>query len=611
MPEPAPGIDNEEIGRKRLMAVFLSILITLFIYFGITHVTRGILHFGIVNLLTAATFFGFILALGRMKRGLALYRAVAGITWILFFYWMYTGVFDGYSSIWVVTYPLFVFYLLGKREGAIWTSTIVLMCLFIFINPGRLLASYEYSPLFIQRHLGTMLIIILFTYSYESVRQRYKTAMEKEQAELRRHKERLEELVNERTMEISAKNRALSEALEERERMQSCLVQAQKMEALGTLAGGIAHDFNNLLVGIIGSINMVEYLVEREKPRSHDEMRRYLGIGLESSKRSAELIKRLLTLSREHELALAPVDIAASIKSMQAICENSFPKSVLLEFRVPPEPLTVMADSVQIEQVLLNLCINGSQAMTLQRPPGEREGGRLSVSASMLLAAELPPEARGEAERWVCVDVEDTGIGIDEADIARIFDPFFSTKLSGGGTGLGLSISYSIVKQHGGTIVVRSEKGNGSTFSVYLPAAAPGAVIAGRAEKRAGGPERSGRILVIDDEKFILKVSSGILESRGWDVLTAESAESALEIFATRWETITAVVIDLSMPGMSGLDLFLKLKAIDPGVKAVLCSGMLDNEVRKAALEIGMRDAIQKPYDVEKLLEIIEELTEE
>ncbi|MBP7604475.1 MAG: response regulator, partial [Spirochaetes bacterium] len=141
--------------------------------------------------------------------------------------------------------------------------------------------------------------------------------------------------------------------------------------------------------------------------------------------------------------------------------------------------------------------------------------------------------------------------------------------------------------------------------------AAPGAVIAGRAEKRAGGPERSGRILVIDDEKFILKVSSGILESRGWDVLTAESAESALEIFATRWETITAVVIDLSMPGMSGLDLFLKLKAIDPGVKAVLCSGMLDNEVRKAALEIGMRDAIQKPYDVEKLLEIIEELTEE
>lgn len=336
MPEPAPGIDNEEIGRKRLMAVFLSILITLFIYFGITHVTRGILHFGIVNLLTAATFFGFILALGRMKRGLALYRAVAVITWILFFYWMYTGVFDGYSSIWVVTYPLFVFYLLGKREGAIWTSTIVLMCLFIFINPGRLLASYEYSPLFIQRHLGTMLIIILFTYSYESVRQRYKTAMEKEQAELRRHKERLEELVNERTMEISAKNRALSEALEERERMQSCLVQAQKMEALGTLAGGIAHDFNNLLVGIIGSINMVEYLVEREKPRSHDEMRRYLGIGLESSKRSAELIKRLLTLSREHELALAPVDIAASIKSMQAICENSFPKSVLLEFRVPP-----------------------------------------------------------------------------------------------------------------------------------------------------------------------------------------------------------------------------------------------------------------------------------
>ncbi len=601
---PALDPDIEEAGRKRLMVVFLSILIVLFVYFGITHVTLGILHFGIVNLLTAAVLFGFILALGRMRRGLALYRAVAVITWLLFFYWMYTGVFDGYASIWVVTYPIFVFNLLGKKEGSIWTASILAMCLYIFINPGGLLASFEYSPLFVQRHIGTMLIIILFTYNYESMRQQYKTGMENERAELRRHKERLEELVSERTEEIRAKNRALSEALEEREKMQSRLVQAQKMEALGTLAGGIAHDFNNLLVGIIGSFNMLEHIVDREKPHAAGDIRKYLSIGLESSKRSAELIKRLLTLSHEHELSLVPVDITVSIKNIRDICENSFPKSVLLDFRTPDRPMTVMADPVQIEQVLLNLCINASQAMTIMRRPGEKEGGTLSLTAEPCRAPDASAGPGDEAS-WLRIEVSDTGVGIDGEASAKIFDPFYTTKTSGVGTGLGLSISYSIVKQHNGFIVVRSKPGEGSIFSIYLPAADLAAEARRHVKKEERSAGTSGRILVVDDEKFILKISSGLLERKGWEVVTAESAEEALGIYAAQWRTIGAVLLDLSMPGISGLDLFLGLKEINPDVKAVLCSGMLDNEVRKAALEIGMRDTIHKPYDVEKLLDLI------
>ncbi len=602
------GRDIEEDGRRKLLTAFLSLAFIFFLSFGINHIKQGIIQYGIVNLFIAFLFGLIIVLLRVMSHVLILYRFASLIAWLLFFYWVYTGAFDGYSSLWVLAYPTFVYFLLGKREGSIWTALMFGMCLVVFINPWGILSAFEYPYYFIQRHVGTMLVITLFTYYYESVRQKFKKGMEKKQVELQAHKENLEELVNERTREISAKNLDLIKALNEREMMQSRLVQTQKMEALGTLSGGIAHDFNNYLGGIIGSLNMIEYILKRENPTSSDEIRKYLAIGLDSSKRSANLIRRLLALSRSHELSLAPVDITQSINNIKAICKNSFPKSVNLDFQVPDHPLTLMADPVQIEQVLLNLCINGSQAMTMMRQPGEKEGGTLTVKAEVLPPDKGPFEFPHIRNNWVQVEISDTGVGIDGETIDRIFDPFYSTKNSGEGTGLGLSISYSILKMHNGVINVKSEPGTGSVFTVYLPAMDVEIQKPDLHVERNRKIPKPGKILIVDDEVFIIRIVKGILESEGWEVVTATGCSESIAIYKAQWESISVVILDLSMPEMSGLDLFKILIEINPDAAVVLTSGMMDGDVRKAALELGIRDTIHKPFEADELLSLVRNL---
>jgi PAS domain S-box-containing protein len=406
--------------------------------------------------------------------------------------------------------------------------------------------------------------------------------------------------------DITARKRAE----EDRERTRMQLVQAQKMEAVGTLAGGIAHDFNNMLGGIMGSINMMEILLSGDDHPPRDTMTRYLETAKEASLRAADMTKQMLTLSRKSELKLAPVDIFMSMKHVQKLCANSFPKSVDLDFSIGDRPLRVHADPGQIEQVLLNLCVNASHAMTIMRAEGERQGGTLTVLAEEVRcdASTCPEHPEVEPGEYVRISVTDTGVGIGEKTRRNIFDPFFTTKDVGEGTGLGLAITYSIVKQHGGFINVVSEPGKGSAFTVCLPA------LTGdlpRDTEGRGGPvivPGTGRILIVDDEESLRLVTARMLEYCGYRVITAGNANEAEEVYRRERDQIDGVLLDLSMPGISGFEVFDRLMKIDSGVKVLLCSGFIDAVDLKKALEKGIRGFIQKPFNIEGLSERVKAL---
>lgn len=397
-------------------------------------------------------------------------------------------------------------------------------------------------------------------------------------------------------------DRKLAEA--ERERIQAQLIQAQKMEALGTLAGGLAHDFNNMLGGIMGSLNLLELLLEKETLSQGETLHRYIETALESSRRAADMTKQLLTLSRKRDLQLAPVDINLSLKHVQKIAKSSFPKTVILDFRIGDTPLRIEADPTQIEQVLLNLCVNASHAMTIMRQEGEREGGTLTVHAEEIFSdryfCALHPEAREDA-RYVKILVSDTGVGMDEKTIKHIFDPFYTTKKKDTGTGLGLSMAYSIIKQHRGFIHVYSEAGKGSGFSVYLPVLEKHDGTESDHAARKPIIRGSGRILVIDDEKAILRIARGMLEQCGYDVELSENGEEAIALYAQRHGEIDAVILDQSMPGISGMEVFTRLREINPRVKVLLTSGLSDDESVNRALKKGINGFLQKPYSTDEL----------
>lgn len=258
----------------------------------------------------------------------------------------------------------------------------------------------------------------------------------------------------------------------EHQKIQAQLVQAQKMEAVGTLAGGIAHDFNNVLGGIIGSLSLLKALFKNEILDKQDEINEYMDIAVSSSKRASEITKQLLFLSRKREIQITPVLIMDPINNVMNFCKSGFPKVIELDFRPIDPSLKVLADQTQIEQVLLNLCLNASHAMTKMRSNTEKQGGLLTVETGLVTCNSefhsLHPES-ASGSNFIKIQVKDTGVGMDEECRKRIFEPFFTTKQHDDGTGLGLAMTYTIIMQHKGFIDVYSEPGKGSIFTVYLP----------------------------------------------------------------------------------------------------------------------------------------------
>ncbi len=392
---------------------------------------------------------------------------------------------------------------------------------------------------------------------------------------------------------------ARKQAEKDREKLQAQLFQAQRVESVGILAGGVAHDFNNLLQAMSGNI---ELLLQAGTFAPRDEAR--LRTVAQSMERAARLVEQLLLFSRKAEFRKIHVDLNREVREVVRMLERTIPKMIALEPRLDPLIWPLAADPVQVEQVLLNLANNAVDAMP--------DGGRLEFRTVNAFLDEnfVLTHPGAAAGCHVLLTVTDTGCGMDQEVLDRVFDPFFTTKDVGKGTGLGLASVYGIITAHDGFIECRSAPGQGTTFSVYWPAAENVAVplVDAPLESRPRGGSET--ILVVDDEPEIRDLTREALEDYGYTVLSAANGEEALAIFQDQSRSIDLVLLDLNMPGMGGHGCLQELLRLDPEVKVIIASGYATHGHGKDALTSGAKEFLGKPYQLRELEAKVREVLE-
>ena len=383
-------------------------------------------------------------------------------------------------------------------------------------------------------------------------------------------------------------------AEEEKRDLEIQLRQAQKMEAIGTLAGGVAHDFNNLLQVINGYAQLL-LLDKQETDRGYKSANAIKDAGT----RAAKLVRQLLLFSRKAETERKPVDLNNEIDLAAKILERTIPKMVDIELSLHNPLWAINVDPIQMEQVLLNLGTNASDAMP--------DGGKLIMTSENIVLDDefLQNHMEATPGRHVLLTVTDSGQGMDPDTLEHIFEPFYTTKEIGKGTGLGLASVYGVIKGHGGFVSVQSQPGQGTTFQIYLPAFDQQAVASPKtveSEPIQGGHET---VLIVDDEKSVRDFASQVLQRFGYTVVTAADGERAVEVFSRQNNRIDLVVLDIGMPGMGGHKCMLELLKINPDARIIIASGYaVDGPIQKT-LEQGAAGFIGKPYHMEDMLKTV------
>jgi len=386
-------------------------------------------------------------------------------------------------------------------------------------------------------------------------------------------------------------------AMKEKKQLEAQLQQAQKMEAIGTLAGGIAHDFNNLLMGIQGNISLL--LLDIDSSHSHYES---LGSIKKQVKSGAKLVSHLLGYARRGKYEVKPVNLNQLVEELSETFGRTR-KEITISRNLTEDLLATEVDQGQMEQVLLNLFINASDAM-----PG---GGKIILKTMNATHNNIKDKLYDDLKPgdYVLLTMTDTGTGMDKSTMERIFDPFFTTKEMSCGTGLGLASVYGIINAHGGYIDVESKKGQGSTFSLYLPVSEKKyRKVVKTAVEITKGTET---VLVTDDEETVLEVSKGLLEAMGYRVLIARDGNEAIEVYKKNRDDIDIVLLDIVMPNMGGSKVYERMKEINQDIRVLLLSGYsIDGEAREI-LERGCNGFIQKPFNIKELSAKLREILDE
>jgi PAS domain S-box-containing protein len=383
----------------------------------------------------------------------------------------------------------------------------------------------------------------------------------------------------------------------ERELLRAELLQAQKMEAIGTLVGGIAHDFNNMLQVILGYSQM---LLEEKSPDhpDYEDLREIVR----ASEQEAELVRRLLVFAKQTPSEKVTTELNFQVRGMINLLSRTFPKMIDIKLDLADGLNMIMADPVQIDQVIMNLTINAQESMP--------EGGRMEIKTrNVTLDDEYACSKPGlKSGKYVMLSISDTGLGMDQQTLSRIFEPFFSTKErdSTRGTGLGLSIVLGIVEQHEGHIICESDPEKGSEFRVYFPAIE----FVEKTEelvKKSLNPSRTGTILLVEDEPLVAEFGKRILSGAGYTVIVGRNGREALDIYQKRKDEISLVVLDLMMPEMSGRDCLKELVKLDPSVKVIIATGFAINGALEEEITPFIRGIVKKPFRISDLVWAIQD----
>ena len=417
---------------------------------------------------------------------------------------------------------------------------------------------------------------------------------------LRRQKQDLEAVVQNRTIELIQTNQQLRKEIEQHEqekeknrKLESQLRQSQKMEAIGTLAGGIAHDFNNILFPVFGYTQMLLEDAPEEGPLRHG-----LNQIMAGAERARDLVQQILTVSRRQEQVTRPLQPHLIIKEVLNLTRSSLPATIKISQDIDPQSGMIMADPTQIHQIAMNLITNAFQAMA-------DSGGELSIT---LKPVELKPSELKPVEQnplgmtpraYICLTVKDTGPGMDKDVQERIFDPYFTTKEKGRGTGLGLSIVNGIVQSHGGQIQVFSEPGKGTEFNVFIPSIKK--INTDPLTRHSTLQRGSEKILLVDDQEMIIVVEQQMLTHLGYQVTSCKTPADALELFSATPYDFDLVITDLTMPGMTGDKMALEMLGIRGDIPIILSTGFSESMTREKIEKLGIRALLMKPVSMDIL----------